>query len=591
MPDESARRQVWRYPNAQRAAWPAADFVVGNPPFIGNWRMRGELGDGYVETLRAIYQEVPETADYVMYWWHRAAELVRSGDIRRFGFITTNSVRQTFQRRVLVPHLTDPNTPASLVFAIPDHPWVDSYDGAAVRIAMTVAEGGVQDGLLLRVLSEEPGESEGAAKVEFLERRGFIHPDLSIGPNTAAAIPLRANEGLSCPGVKLHGAGFIVTPEKARVLGLGRIPDLDQYIRLYRNGRDITSRPRGVMVIDLYGLSVEDVRARFPEVYQWVFDRVKPERDQNKRASYRDHWWIHGEPRANFRPALKHLRRYIATVETAKHRFFVFLDASILPDNMLVNIACDDAFVLGVLSSRIHVTWALAAGGTLEDRPRYNKTRCFEPFPFPDSSEAVHDRIRFLAEQLDAHRKRQQERYPSLTLTDMYNVLAQLRAGESLDAGAQKIHEQGLVSVLRDLYDDLDRTVFEAYGWPPELSDEEILFRLVDWNAARGAEERSGLIRWLRPEFQKTAATQTGMEVGAEEAEPRAARAVRPPWPASLPERVRTVRECLIQAPEPVLPENIARRFSRARIPEVAAILETLAALGQARKENDRYRA
>jgi hypothetical protein len=287
------------------------------------------------------------------------------------------------------PHLNDPSSPASLVFAIPDHPWVDSSDGAAVRIAMTVVEAGTSEGRLLRVESEEPGEGEGASKVEFIERYGMIHSDLTIGPNTTAAVPLQANQGLSCPGVKLHGAGFIVTPEETRGLGLGKIPGLDRHIRAYRNGRDITSRPRGVMVIDLFGLSVDEVRDRFPAVYQHVADHVKPERDQNNRPTYRDHWWIFGEPRSNFRPALKDLRRYIATVETSKHRFFVFLNASVLPDNMLVNIASSDAYVLGVLSSRIHVCWALAAGGTLEDRPRYNKTRCFEPFPFPEVSEAL----------------------------------------------------------------------------------------------------------------------------------------------------------------------------------------------------------
>jgi hypothetical protein len=122
VPDESARRPVLTYVNPRRAEWPSADFIIGNPPFLGNWRMRGELPSGYAETLRSVYTEVPDTADYVMYWWHRAAERVRAGQTRRFGFITTNSLRQTFQRRVVTPHLTDPSTPASLMFAIPDHP-------------------------------------------------------------------------------------------------------------------------------------------------------------------------------------------------------------------------------------------------------------------------------------------------------------------------------------------------------------------------------------------------------------------------------------------------------------------------------------
>src|ERR1017187_5886861 len=257
---------------------------------------------------------------------------------------------------------------------------------------MTVAEAGTSEGRLLRVESEEPGDGEGAAKVEFIERYGMIHPDLTIGPNTTAAVPLKANHGLSCPGVKLHGAGFIVTPEKARDLGLGTIPGLDRHIRQYRNGRDITSRPRGVMVIDLFGLTAEEAHTRFPAVYQHVVDHVKQEREAKLGSTkdsqeYASKWWLFGKTRNAFRPALKGLRRYIATVETAKHRFFVFLDASVLPDNKLVNIASSDAFVLGVVSSRIHRLWAETAGSMLEDRPVYVKTTCFEPFPFPDTTE------------------------------------------------------------------------------------------------------------------------------------------------------------------------------------------------------------
>jgi hypothetical protein len=457
---------------------------------------------------------------------------------------------------------------------------------------MTVAEAKTREGLLLRVESEEPGDGEGAAKVEFAERHGIIHPDLTIGPNTSAATPLEANIGLSCRGVSLHGDGFIITPEKARDLGLGSVPGIEQHIRQYRNGRDLTSHPRDVMVIDLFGLTAEEVRTRFPGVYQHVVDHVKPERDQNHRASYREKWWIFGEARSNFRPALKDLRRFIATVETSKHRFFVFLDASILPDNMLVNIASSDAFVLGVLSSRIHVTWALAAGGRLGfgNDPRYNKTRCFEPFPFPDASEPQRERIRFLGEQLDAHRKRRQEAHPNLTLTEMYNVLAELRAGEPLTPKSQAIHDQGLVSVLRDIHDDLDRAVAEAYGWPADLPAEGILFRIVELNAARAAEERSGKVRWLRPEFQKTAGTQAGlvMEVDGEELEP--ARPTRIAWPASLPERVRAVRAYLEQTPATVTPAAVARSFKTSRLQDVKAILETLAALGHAKQEAGGYR-
>lgn len=218
------------------------------------------------------------------------------------------------------------------------------------------------------------------------------------------------------------------------------------------------------------------------------------------------------------------------------------------------------------------------------------KTTCFEPFPFPDPSEFSRARIRALAEQLDAHRKRQQELYPNLTLTEIYNVLEQLRSGEPLDANQQLIHDHGLISVLRALHDDLDLAVAEAYGWPTTLTTEEILFKLVDLNAARAAEERTGKIRWLRPDFQQTATTQTGIDIDTEEAAAPKAPS-KHPWPATLPDRVRAVRDNLLQMPAPAPAEQIARQFTRARVPDVEAILETLTALGQAQKEASGYRS
>ena len=209
------------------------------------------------------------------------------------------------------------------------------------------------------------------------------------------------------------------------------------------------------------------------------------------------------------------LPRYIATVETAKHRTFQFLDANVAPDNMLTCLASADAMHLGVLSSRVHVVWALAAGGRLGmgNDPRYNKSRCFEPFPFPVANPDQATRIRDLAEQLDAHRKRQQAAHATLTLTGMYNVLEKLRRGDVLTAKEKAIHEQGLVSVLKTLHDELDAAVLDAYGWSDlraaladpaqqDAASETLLVRLVALNAERVAEEARGEVRWLRPEYQ-----------------------------------------------------------------------------------------
>lgn len=600
VPDESARKEVYVYKNPRPQVWPEADFIVGNPPFLGGKEIRGEYGDGYAEALWQAYPNVPQSADYVMFWWEKAALLARAYSpskgkgVRRFGFITTNSLPQTFSRRVVQRHLDDPKKPLSLAFAIPDHPWVQESDGAAVRIAMTVGQAGSRAGRLMRVVKEEDHGSErlGVA-VDLSTQVGRIAANLRVGADLTSVLPLRANEELACPGVKLHGAGFIVEPHEAPALGLGRVEGLEQFIRPYRNGRDLTSRPRNVMVIDLFGLSEREVRDRFPEVYQWVLERVKPERDTNNRESYRKNWWVHGEPRRAFRPALEGLPRYIATVETAKHRAFQFLDAAILPDNMLVCMALDDAFHLGVLSSRIHVVWALASGGRLGvgNDPRYNKTLCFDPFPFPEVSEAEKATIRDIAEGIDAHRKERQRVHSDLTLTGIYNVLEKLKAGETLSGAERDVHTRGLVGVLKQLHDELDEAVLAAYGWAADLSDEEILSRLVALNHERVAEERRGIIRWLRPAYQNPTGAavaestdQITLAVAAEHS------TGKPVFPKSLPEQVEAVRLLLENLDGPATAEAIAKAFKGAKRDRVAEVLQALVALGHARKvDQDRY--
>jgi hypothetical protein len=487
VPDESARIPLYDYTNPRRAEWPQADYIVGNPPFLGASRMRDALGDGYTEALRKAWKgDVPESADLVMFWWAKAAAEVAQGRCKRFGFITTNSIHQTFNRRVMEPYVaavSNRQAQLHLAYAIPDHPWIDSADGAAVRIAMTVAAPGAGEGILEKVTDERPME-HGENEVSLSRSGGILAPNLQLGSDLTSCGALIANSKLSCPGVKLHGSGFIVSQEEATNLGLGTIGNLCDNLKGYRNGKDLTDRPRGVRVIDLFGLSEDEAKLKYPTLYQHVFTHVKPERDQNNRDTYRINWWIFGEPRRDFRPALKDLPRYIATVETSKHRFFTFLDQSILPDNMLIAIASDDAFHLGVLSSSIHVTWALGAGGRLGlgNDPRYNKTKCFDPFPFPALEETpLKQRIRDLGERLDAHRKRQQDLHPGLTLTGIYNVLEKLRGGDHrsphsspstnesspplLNAKEKQIHDQGLVTLLGQIHDELDAAVLEAYGW------------------------------------------------------------------------------------------------------------------------------
>lgn len=602
VPDELARVTQWRYVNPRKAEWPHADFIVGNPPYIGNKRMRELLGDGYVDALRAIWPDVPESADLVMYWWHKAAQAVRLGEAERFGLITTNSLTMVFNRRVIEAH-QQATPPLSVVFAIPDHPWVDNADGAAVRISMTVGTVGKVEGKLLTSVEETEGDN-GETMVRFANRQGVIHPDLKVGANIAGCIKLRANSGLSSMGMMRAGAGFIVKTEaQARALGLGEVTALSERIRPYRSGKDLTERSRGYWLIDLFGLTVDEVREQFPRVYQWVVERVKPERDQNRRPRLRERWWTFGESRQGLRAALISLPRYIATVETAKHRIFVFLEAAILPDHKLVAIASDDALHLGVLSSAVHAHWALAAGGTLEDRPVYSKSRCFDPFPFPDESSGLDPdlaaRIRRLASQIDAHRKTQQSAHVDLTLTGLYNVMSKLRSGTPLKPKEIGINENGLVGVLRSLHDELDTAVLQAYGWSdlslPADAD-TLLTRLVELNIKRNSEEAIGVVRWLRPSFQcrTQQQEQTSIDTDADvcgednaDNDEQATEVIltQRPWPTGLTEQIKAVAEELLISKSSLDLDGIAVRFKgrgrwRERLPN---LLDTLVALGRAR--------
>ena len=468
IPDESARVPLERYVNPRKAAWPQADFVVGNPPFIGASTMRSALGDGYTESLRAAWPDVPESADFVMYWWHHAAQLTRHGALERFGFITTNSIRQTFNRRVIESAMTDTKEPLSLAFAIPDHPWVDAVDGAAVRIAMTVASTQSELGQLAQFADVQGINNDGETYVSLRSRvSGTINADLTVGADVSLSGKLRSNASLAIRGICVVGEGFVVTPPVAHKLGLGKDPRLQKHIRPYLNGRDVAQSPRGVMVIDLQGLEISNVLKDFPAIYQWLLERVKPEREKNREKYRRENWWVFGRKHTDLRAALAGLGRYIATAMTAKHRAFVFVDGGTLPDQGLIAIGIDSAAMLCVLSSQIHVSWALAAGGRLGvgNDPRYNQTRCFDPFPFAILSHSKESELQSLGEQLDAHRKRQQAAHPDLTLTGMYNVLEKLRSGEVLSAKERVIHEHGLVSVLRQLHDEIDAAVLDAYGW------------------------------------------------------------------------------------------------------------------------------
>ncbi|QQZ28072.1 class I SAM-dependent DNA methyltransferase [Thiothrix subterranea] len=612
VPDETAQVAVVRYLNPRKAEWPAADYIIGNPPYLGARTIRMALGDDYLDALRTVYHDVPDNVDYVMYWWKQSADLVNAEKVKSFGFITTNSITQSFSRKIIETTMAK-HDDFGITFAIPDHPWVDAADGANVRVAMTVFSKATS-GQLSHVI-EEGDSSDGEVAVTLATKSGLITPSLTIGIDLHASKPLASNDRMACVGYQLTGKGFVIEKDQ---LGLF---NCDHVIKPLLSGRDITQSNRGLLAIDVCDFNVESLKQELPFVYQWLVDYVKPERDQNNRKALRERWWVYGEARSTFKPTLQNISRVVATSLTAKYRIFTMVSSDTICDSTTVMFALDDAFYFGVLSSCLHCLWAFKAGGTLEDRPRYTKSLCFDAFPFPDASDEQKVQIRTIAEQIDAHRKRQQAAHPTLTLTNMYNVLEKLRSGEALNTKDKEIHAQALTSILQELHDNLDRAVFAAYGWDdlaaelvgkpgattplpdkPEAqaqAEETLLSRLVDLNTQRAAEEAKGTIRWLRPDFQapdKQASTPLSQQedLALADDDTRSLSVVegntpaaKRDWPKSLAEQIPIIREQLLLAPRSV--KALAALFKRSKIQDIENVLGGMMALGAVATDGEVY--
>jgi len=496
------------------AQWPQADCIIGNPPFLGDKKMRAELGDDYTEALRACYADrVPGGADLVTYWFEKARAQIEAGKCQRAGLVATNSIRQKRNRPVLERILDS----GQIFNAWGDEEWVN--EGAAVRVSLVCFDG-----------SPRPQAGEGlGVRAVFLDGNPVttIHADLTAGGNggsdLTSAQPLKENAGWSYFGLCLAGAFKVPSATAQAWLKLpnphGK-PNSDVLKPIY-NGSDITRRWAGDWVID-FALLDEQQAALYEAPFAYVVEHVKPVRASNREASRAEKWWRHGRARPELRAKLAGLQRYIATPETAKHRFFVSFPISVAPEHSLIVIPSDSDALFGILSSRLHIVWALAKGGTLEDRPRYNSTLTFETFPFP---EGLHPSL-CCGSAIDcAIGNRSTSRAPTApTEEDAIAVAAQqlntlrenwlnppewtdwLRTPEEEKAGypARPVAKLGFENDLKkrtltNLYNarpawldnahkTLDAAVAKAYGWKdytPEMADEEILRRLLLMNLAR----------------------------------------------------------------------------------------------------------
>ncbi|QNH00294.1 class I SAM-dependent DNA methyltransferase [Pseudomonas sediminis] len=489
-----------------RAQWPAAEVIVGNPPFLGDRKMIRELGENYTKTLRKLYDgQVPGGADLVCYWFHKAREQILAGQAQRAGLVSTNSIRGGANRKVL-----DAITEDLAIFnAWGDEDWIN--DGAAVRVSLVT-------------FSVEPPNGE-----VWLDGQqvGRINADLTATADAAdqldltKAARLSENEGTSFIGTQKNGP-FDIHGSTARawlsVPNPNGRPNSD-IVRPWANGMDITRRPSDTWVIDFDKISEEDA-SLYEKPFEHVVEHVKPTRVHLRRDWHRIHWWCHGDPRPAMKRNLKNLTRCILSPRVSKHRIFAWFSSATIPDSAVVAIARSDDTTFGILHSRFHELWSLGLCTFLGvgNDPRYTPSSTFETFPFPAGLTPADTKGQPVAEGNLLLPPVTVEHLPTaLNIASAAQRLTSLRENwlnpaewvervpEVVEGYPDRIiakpeHAAELKKrTLTNLYNTrpawldnahkaLDKAVAEAYGWKdytPEMSDEEILRRLLTLNLER----------------------------------------------------------------------------------------------------------
>ena len=450
------------HPN--EAIWPAANFIIGNPPFLGGKRIRSEFSDLFAEDLNRVFgSRLTLFSDLCCYFFEKARRQIEVGLTKRAGLLATNSIRGGANRTVLERIKAS----GDIFMAWSDEPWI--LNGAAVRISIV----GFDDG------TESSHELNGKSI-------GEINPDLTALVDLTIAKRLVENRGICFLGVQLSGP-FGVTSEIASIMLSAPLnpngrPNSD-VVRPLISGIDLTRRPREVWIID-FGVNLsQDAASLFEIPFEHIQAVVKPARAESRSQERDKRWWLPLWSRPEMRNAIARHVRYLATPTVSKHRVFKWVDSHTLPNHQVVVFAREDDYFFGVLHSRAHEVWSLRMGTSLEDRPRYTPTTCFETFPLPwaPGMEPVDDprvvEIGAAAKTLDDLRRAwldplsaSEAELKKRTLTNLYNA----RPTWLVNAHAR-----------------LDRAVWAAYGWddpdPAAVAVDAILIRLLALNLARAA--------------------------------------------------------------------------------------------------------
>jgi hypothetical protein len=486
--------------NPKEPEWPEADVIVGNPPFLGDKKMRGELGAEYTAALRRLFADkIPGQSDLCCYWFERSREHIRQGKCGRAGLLATQGIRGGMNRRCL----DRIKESGDIFFAESDREWI--LDGATVHVSIVGFDAGIQkerhlDGKVARV----------------------IHANLTAQADTTAARRLQTSHVPAFIGVSMHGP-FEISEADAisyitEPLNPAGVANSD-VVRPIVNALEIARRPQHRWAVAFPPDHEQDRACGYGSPFAFAKSTVKPIRDTNNRKTYRERWWLHGEARPALQSAITKLPRCIVTPRVGKHRVFAWVDTAFLPSDATTAFATDDATIFGILHSRAHEVWALAQGTQLREKEsgfRYTPTSCFETFPFPEPTAAQRDAIAAAAYELDLLRStwlnppewtREEvltfpgsvdgpwSRYVTEANAKGIGTVRYPRIVPADDAAAKKLAKRTLTNLYNDrptwldlAHKRLDEAVFAAYGWPADLTDDDLLARLLALNLERAGE-------------------------------------------------------------------------------------------------------
>lgn len=453
--------------NPAEPEWPAADYIVGNPPFLGHAPFREQLGDEYVDAVYALYGErIPNSSDLCCYWFEKARAEIEAGRCKRAGLLATQAIPFQSNR----PALQRIKESGDIFYVISDKEWrSNDPNAAAVHISIICFD-------------------DGAEQVSVLDgiKTSNINADLTRGPDLTQAKRLQENRNISFQGIGKLGDFDISEDIALDMLSKSNPhgqPNSD-VLRHWINGEDITNRPRNMWIIDFGTEISEDEAALYEAPFEYIRERVRPARLKNKASWLPANWWFHGHLRVGMRQALSRLNRFIGTSQTAKHRVFAWVPRNYLPSTSVIVFARDDDYFFGVLQSRIHVLWTGATGTQLREADsgaRYIISTCFETFPFPCPDDELREAVATAAAELN------QLRENWLNPVDMLGQPA-LSEGQRRRRTLTNLYNE-YPTWLRNAHSKLDAAVADAYGWSHDLSDEEILDRLLALNLERAASE------------------------------------------------------------------------------------------------------